>query len=191
MTRGPGPRPLGAPPLALVDVIYLVPWIVGILFVHEIAGLTTLLLVPVFVASWWQDWRSARAAATYFMGSLAGFDALTAANYAALADSWRRPVASGMFLSPQTFFHWTGVFVIYILWNLALMRSAEPRTRRVFLIFSLAETPLVIIGAALTAAAILHTAPERWLTVAGIAVLAAGHIALLVAWRVMSGQDET
>lgn len=191
MTRRPPPRPPGAPPLGLVDVIYLTPWVVGILRVHDISGLTTTLLIPIFVASWWQDWRSARAAATYFAGSLAGFDALTAANYAALADGWHRPATSGMFVSPQTLFHWSAVFLIYIVWNLALIRSAEPRTRRVFLIFSLVEVPFVLIGAALATAAALDHPPVRWLTLSGITALAAGHAALLVAWRLMSGHEES
>jgi hypothetical protein len=166
--------------------MYLTPWVVGIVFLHHVHGLTVILLIPIFVASWWQDWRSARAAATYYAGHLAGFDALTAANYATLAISWQDNASSGMLLSSPALFHWTAIFVIYIVWNLALVPGADPKTKRMFIGFSLAEFPLVVVGGLLTAAAILHRPPNESLVLAGISMLAASHLALLVVWRLMS-----
>jgi hypothetical protein len=179
-------RRAGTPALGLVDAMYLTPWVVGIIFLRHVHGLTVILLIPIFVASWWQDWRSARAAATYFAGHLAGFDALTAANYATLAISWQDNASSGMLLNAATLFHWTAIFVIYIAWNLALVPGADPKTRSMFIGFSLAELPVVVIGALLTAAAILHRPPSQPLTITGVSVVAGCHLAFLVVWRLMS-----
>lgn len=179
-------RPVGPPPVGLVDLIYLFPWVVGALVLHEIRGVTTLLLVPVFAASWWQDWRSARFATTYYAAFLVGSDTLTAANYAALADGWRHHYDHSMLLSSQTYFHWTAIFVIYIVWNLVLARSGDAPTRRMFRWFSVAEAPLVVIGSGLTALSILHHAVENWVVLSGVIVLALGHVGLLVGWRLMS-----
>lgn len=186
MSGNLGPRRGGAPALSLVDALYLTPWIFGIIFLRDLHGLTVTFLIPIFVASWWQDWRSARAADTYFSGYLTGFDALTAANYATLAISWKESPQSGMLLNSATFFHWTGIFVIYIVWNLALVRGADQRTRAMFIGFSLAELPLVVAGGLLTATAILHHPPSQPVVLAGISFLTAGHVALLVVWRIMS-----
>jgi hypothetical protein len=183
------PRGVGTPALGLVDAIYLTPWVIGIIFLRNVHGLTVILLIPVFVASWWQDWRSARAAATYFAGHLAGFDALTAANYATLAISWQQQASRGMLLSAETLFHWAGIFAIYILWNLALVPGSDRSTRRMFIWFSVAELPLVVLAGLLTTAAISHHPPSRSIVIAGISILAAGHIGLLGMWRYISRRN--
>jgi len=178
-------RPL-SPTIGLVDLIYATPWVVGALFLHDIPQLVTAVFVPVFVASWWQDWRSARAATSYFSAELVGFDVLTAGNYIGLVSSWRHPVADGELVSTETLSHWTAVFVIYIVWNLALMREADAPTRRAFAWFCLAETPIALIGFGLIAARVLDWHEPVWAQSAGVVALAVAHVALLVLWRVMS-----
>jgi len=184
-------RAVGPPTLGLVDVIYLFPWVVATLILHDIKGIVSLLLVPLFAASWWQDWRSARAATTYYAGVMVGSDAITSANYAALADGWRRGFDPGMLLSSQTYFHWSAIFAIYIVWNLVLIRSGDQRTRKMFIWFSVAEAPLLVVSTLLSVASILHHPLFKWVVVVGIVFLAVGHVLLLVGWRLMSRSDSS
>ncbi len=176
--------------MGLVDLIYATPWVVGVLLLHDIPHLITLAFVPVFVASWWQDWRSARAAASYFSAELVGFDVLTAGNYIGLVNGWRRPVGEGELVSTATLVHWTAVFVIYIAWNLALARKADEPTRRAFIRFSIAELPIALVGAALVAARIFDWQEPGWVQPVGIVALAIAHSCLLVLWRVMSRRGQ-
>lgn len=163
---------------------------VGALLLNNIPNILTLVLVPLFVASWWQDWRSARTASSYFSSELVGFDALTAANYVGLVDGWRRSVPHDALLSTTTLVHWTAVFVIYIAWNLAILRKADGPTQRAFLSFSVAEVPLVAIGVTLVAAQATRWTEPRWLQPVGIITLAVSHVALLILWRLMSRRGQ-
>ncbi|MGP3922429.1 hypothetical protein [Streptomyces sp. 8N616] len=178
------------PALGLVDVIYVTPWVIGALVLHDVANTLTLAFIPLFVASWWQDWQSARAATSYFSGELVGFDALTAGNYIALADGWSRPVPDGAWLSTPTLISWTGVFAIYISWNLAVIRKADPPTRRAFLRFTIAELPLLAIGCTLVALQLGFDDEPGWVHPAGVGTLALAHAALLVFWRLMSQKEQ-
>lgn len=162
----------------------------GALLLHDIPHPVTLLLLPLFVASWWQDWQSARTATSYFSGELVGFDALTAGNYVALVDGWRRPVPEGAWLSTATLISWTGVFAIYIAWNLTVMRESDPPTRRAFLRFTLAELPLLAVGTALVVMQLHLVEESRWISLTGVCVLATAHAALLILWRVMSAKQK-
>jgi hypothetical protein len=173
-----------------VDVIYVIPWVIGALVLHDVPTPPTLALVPLFVASWWQDWQSARAATSYFSGELVGFDALTAGNYIALVDGWHRPVPEGAWLSTPTLVSWTGVFAIYIAWNLAVMRKADSPTRRAFLRFTIAELPLLAIGCTLITLQVSSDHEPRWVQPSGIGLLALAHVALLVLWRLMSRKEQ-
>ncbi|KUN85534.1 hypothetical protein AQJ66_13580 [Streptomyces bungoensis] len=163
---------------------------VGSLLLHDIPTPVTLALLPLFIASWWQDWRSARTATSYFSGELVGFDALTAGNYVALVDGWRRPAPQGAWLSTATLISWAGVFAIYVAWNVAVMRKADQATRKAFLRFTLAELPLLAIGIALIAVQTTVGWDIRWLQPVGVGLLAASHAALLVMWRVMSAKED-
>jgi hypothetical protein len=182
-------RPI-SPTLGLVDVLYTTPWVAGTLLLHDIPRVAVFVLVPVFIASWWQDWVSARAATSYFSGQLVGFDVLTAGNYVALVDSWRRPVPAGGIVSTALLVHWTLVFVIYIVWNLAIARTSDDATRQAFIRFSLAEAPLVVVGAALAVVQYLALDIPGIVQPLGIIMMAAGHIGLLVFWRIMSRKED-
>ncbi|MER7969351.1 hypothetical protein ABTX35_10210 [Streptomyces sp. NPDC096080] len=150
----------------------------------------TLTLLPLFIASWWQDWQSARTATSYFSGELVGFDALTAGNYIALVDGWRRPAPHGAWLSTPTLISWTTVFAIYVAWNLAVMRKADTPTRKAFLRFTIAEIPLLALGIALIAVQTSVGWGNRWLQPIGVGLLAASHAGLLIMWRIMSAKEE-
>lgn len=146
-------------------------------------------VVPILIASWWQDWLSARAATSYFSGELVGFDILTAGNYIALVDAWSRPVPAEALVSTPLLVHWTGVFVIYIAWNLTIIRQADPDTRKAFIKFSLWELPIALLGAALVLAQATAWAEPSWFQPVGVAALAAAHVTLLVTWRLMSRKE--
>jgi hypothetical protein len=182
-------RPI-SPALGLVDVLYATPWVAGTLLLHEVPGLTAFLLIPIFVASWWQDWVSARAATSYFSGQLVGFDVLTAGNYVALVDSWRRPVPSGGVVSTALLVHWTLVFVIYIAWNLVIAKTSDDATRQAFIRFSLAEAPLVALGTTLIIIQHFALAVPDILGPLGIIIMGTAHIGLLVFWRIMSRKGD-
>lgn len=173
-----------------MDVIYVIPWVIGALVLHDIPTYPMLALVPLFAASWWQDWQSARAATSYFSGELVGFDALTAGNYIVMVDGWRRPVPEGAWLSTSTLISWTGVFAIYIAWNLAVIRQADPPTRRAFLRFTIAELPLLAIGCVLITLQVSSHDEPRWAQPLGIGLLALAHVALLVVWRLMTRKEQ-
>lgn len=150
----------------------------------------TLLFVPVFVASWWQDWRSARAASSYFAADLVGFDVLTAGNYIGLVVGWRTEPEELHLVSTATLAHWTAVFAIYIAWNLTLIKKADEPTRRAFIRFSVAETPIVLVGVVLVAARLLEWWEPVWLQPAGIIVMAVAHVSFLVFWALMSRREQ-
>jgi hypothetical protein len=172
-----------------VDLIYATPWVLGAVLLHDVPDAVVFALVPLFVASWWQDWVSARAATSYFSGELVGFDILTAGNYVALASSWRDSAPPGGVVGSATLFHWTSIFVIYIAWNMAIARKADPPTRRAFIRFSLAEAPLVLIGGLLFVAQVSHWVVPEWAQPVGVTVLALAHVTLLVSWRIMSRKE--
>jgi hypothetical protein len=182
-------RPI-SPTLGLVDVLYATPWVAGTLILHDISQVAVFALIPVFVASWWQDWISARAATSYFSGQLVGFDVLTAGNYVAMVDSWRQPVPADGVVSTALLVHWTLVFVIYIVWNIVIARASDDATRRAFIRFSLAEAPLVVIGAALAVVQHLDFKVPHVLQPLGIVLMASAHVGLLVFWRIMSRKDD-
>jgi hypothetical protein len=173
-----------------VDLIYAIPWVVGALLLHEVPNSTTLILAPVLIASWWQDWLSARAAASYFSGELVGFDLLTAGNYIGLVDSWRRDVPAGGLVSTELLVHWTGIFIIYIAWNLVIIRKADPATRSAFIKFSVAETPVAIVGSLLVVGQVGVWAQPSWVQPLGVTALAIAHVTLLVTWRIMSRKEQ-
>lgn len=156
------------------------------MLLHQVSNLATAVLVPLFIASWWQDWRSARAATSYYSAELVGFDVLTAGNYVGLANGWRLPTTPEQVVSTATLAHWTAIFAIYIVWNLALIREADEPTRKAFIKFNIAELPLVILGIFLLAARLFELHMIRLMQSVGIAILALAHLILLVSWRVMS-----
>ncbi len=173
-----------------MDLIYAIPWVVGALILHEVPNSITLALVPLLVASWWQDWLSARAAASYFSGELVGFDLLTAGNYIGLANAWRSDVPVNGVVSTELLVHWTGIFVIYIAWNLVIIRKADPTTRRAFIKFSIAEAPIAVVGLLLLLGQLGVWPQPSWVQPVGVAALAIAHLTLLVTWRIMSRKEE-
>jgi hypothetical protein len=86
--------------------------------------------------------------------------------------------------------HWTLIFVIYIVWNLVIARTSDEATRRAFFRFSLAEAPLVVVGAVLVAAQYLRLDVSEAAQPLGIGLMAAAHVGLLVFWRLMSRREE-
>lgn len=178
-----------SPTLGLVDLIYATPWVLGAFLLRDIPGTMTLVLVPLFAASWWQDWRSARLAATYFSGQLVGFDLLTAGNYIGLVTAWTEDAPEDGILSTYTLFHWTAVFVIYIVWNLMVIRQADASTRRAFWAFTVAEIPVAAVGSVLFTAQVTAWDPPAWLQPTGVGALAVSHIAFLVLWQVMTRRE--
>lgn len=173
-----------------MDLIYATPWVVGALVLHDIPNSIMLAFVPLLVASWWQDWLSARAAASYFSGELVGFDLLTAGNYIGLANGWGSDVPANGVVSTELLVHWTGIFVIYIAWNLVIIRKADPATRRAFIKFSVAEAPIAVVGLLLLLGQLGAWPQPSWVQPVGVVTLAIAHLTLLVAWRTMSGQEE-
>lgn len=146
----------------------------------RVAGL---IVLPVLVLSWAQDWISCTIASDYYDGRLAAFDIVTAVNYVALARAIELHVGSTWRLSPFVFVHWAAVFAIYITWNLRLMRDSDETTRRMMRKFALAEVlPLGVCGALIVLSdegSTIRTPGELAL----LAVLIAMHGALLWHWR--------
>lgn len=178
------------PSIALVDLIYATPWVVGALTFPRIGAVVGYSLIPLFAVSWWQDWKSARAAASYFAARLVPFDVLTAGNYIGLAVSLQWRPAGDSVVNTRTIFHWAAIFLIYIAWNLAIAKDSDAKTRKVFAFFSLAEVPLALIGIGLTTTAAFAWRIGAWPYWAGLSVMAAGHVGLLVAWRLMSRSED-
>jgi hypothetical protein len=146
----------------------------------RVAGL---IVLPVLVLSWAQDWISCTIAADYYDGRLAAFDIVTAANYVALARALELHVSSTWRLSQFVFVHWATVFAIYITWNLRLMRDSDGTTRRMMRRFALAEIlPLGVCGVLIVLSGegdTIRTPAELAL----VALLMAMHAALLWYWR--------
>lgn len=173
-----------------MDLIYATPWVVGALVLHDLPNSIILALVPLFVASWWQDWLSARAAASYFSGELVGFDLLTAGNYIGLANGWSGHVPANGVASTELLVHWTGIFVIYIAWNLVIIRKADATTRSAFIKFSVAEAPIAMVGLLLLLGQLGVWPQPAWVQPVGVVALAIAHLTLLVTWRIMSRKEE-
>jgi hypothetical protein len=144
-------------------------------------GLRVLALVvlPVLAWSWLQDWISCEIAATYHSWRLTPFDILTACNYVALARALERP-ADDWRLPPSACAHWTGIFAIYIAWNLWIAIESKEDTRKMMLGFSLAElVPLGIAGWLWLGSG----SATRTTCLTAIGLLMVSHLGLLVAWR--------
>lgn len=182
--------PGAAPSVGLVDLVYATPWVVGALSLGHVQHLSTVPFLVIFVASWWQDWKSARAATTFYSGELVGFDLLTAGNYVALAASLSALTQSDVWIGSRTVLHWAGIFAIYIAWNLWIIRDADGATRRIFIIFALAEIPL--LGMCVTILLMREGVGQyaSWLDDLLLVITAVGHAALLAAWRWMSRRAE-
>lgn len=167
----------------LVNIIYAAPLLAGAYLLREIPAWAALIVAPVLVASWCQDWLSARAVTPQKSGKLLGFDILAAANYVCIIAAWEQPAPANGFVSTSLLVHWSGIFIIYIAWNASLVGTVDDVTRRQLIKFSLLETPLAAMGLTLAFAQAAAWQQAGWVQPTGVLLLGFMHLALLASWR--------
>ncbi len=165
----------------LVDLLYAVPAFAGSLALGSTTSALGIGLLGTATLSWFQDWLSAKAAASYFQGRLTLLDAITAANYFGLFLALERAGDASPVASHAVLVHYTAIFVIYALWNICLYRDSDPPTRRF-----LAGFGIVSAAEAVLAGSVIYTRARL-----PLAIALAAHVLVLFAWRRIQPSEDT
>ena len=126
-------------------ILYSISMLIGIVCIHLNNNIYLFVIFPVWLWSLYQDWSSARIVERKkVIFSL--LDILTVFCYIGLFVAVIQEPNLVLGYSPKIWLYWGLVFVIYIVWNLTMMRlpDIEKNSKRFFLIFSIIEIPIAL-----------------------------------------------
>jgi hypothetical protein len=183
----------------VADVTYLVGFAVAFVALSFVRTGILYVAYAVLFLSLFQDWRSARVAEARVGWFLPLLDKLTVLNYVGAFAALVLSPDPGLGYSARLWLHWGFVFLVYILWNVAMARmpGTDKPSRDFFRLFSLAEVPVAAVCFAVFAEAKTHLLAglagvnlakcSQWL-VMGVGCV---HLAILSYWvvRTYSGKS--
>ena len=104
------------------------------------------IVFPILIWSLYQDWRSARVAEQRQNWIFNIMDIITVFNYTSIFIALTLPSHTKLAYSERIWIHWGIIFIIYIIWNIIMMRMSDTdeKSRSFFLKVSTIEIPIPI-----------------------------------------------
>lgn len=172
------------------ELLYAGAVVVGFCAFPFIAEPTLYVVYPIILLSLAVDWQSMRVASRLSSTWLTVFDYATTFNYVGLFIAMTGARDRGPGFSPLLFVHYSGIFWIYIAWNVALAVATETDndSKRFFVRYSFLEVPLagstLLAFAALQWPKVREVLPDHASEYASVllVVVALLHLAIIVAW---------